>query len=79
MNFKIVEEKSNKEAKLLKLNCNKIYSYTNWKPVYNFEETVKNTSSWYVNYYYKKKNILDFQSIKYKFILILLNLKKYHG
>ncbi len=60
LNFKIVEEKSNKEAKLLKLNCNKIYSYTNWKPVYNFKETVKSTSSWYVNYYYKKKNILDF-------------------
>ena len=32
--------------------------------LYPFEETVKNTSSWYVNYYYKKKNILDFKNMK---------------
>ena len=60
LNFYVTNEKSNKEAKLLKLNCSKIFKYTKWKPVYNFNETVRNTSSWYVNYYTRKNNIFDF-------------------
>ena len=60
LNFYVADEKSNKEAKLLKLNCSKIFKYTKWKPVYNFNETVRNTSSWYVNYYTRKNNIFKF-------------------
>ena len=38
------------EAKLLNLQIDKAYSYLNWKPNWNFEETVKKTTLWYKNY-----------------------------
>ena len=60
LKFNIAEDKSKKEAKLLKLNCNKILKLTGWKPIYNFDETVKNTISWYQNFYSKEKNNLNY-------------------
>ena len=56
LRFSISKDKSKKEAKLLKLNCKKINQLTGWKPIYGFKETVKNTISWYQNFYLKKKN-----------------------
>ena len=44
----------------MKLNCNKILKLTGWKPIYNFDETVKNTISWYQNFYLKKKDNLEY-------------------
>ncbi|RPG19634.1 MAG: CDP-glucose 4,6-dehydratase [Pelagibacteraceae bacterium TMED124] len=38
------------EANLLNLQIDKAYSYLNWKPNWNFEETVKKTTLWYKNY-----------------------------
>ena len=60
LKYVISKDKTKKEAKLLKLNCNKISKFTGWKPIYNFNETVKNTISWYQNYYMKKENNLNF-------------------
>ena len=60
LKFNIAEDKSKKEAKLLKLNCNKILKLTGWEPIYNFDETVKTTISWYQNFYSKEKNNLNY-------------------
>ncbi len=60
LNYKIIRDKSDKEAKLLRLNCNKIYKSIGWKPIYNFEQTINNTILWYKNYYFKKNNMYDF-------------------
>lgn len=40
-----------KESSLLKLNCDKALNILKWKPVWDFEETVKETIMWYKNYY----------------------------
>ena len=60
LKFQINKDKTNTEAKLLKLNCNKIFKLTRWKPVYNFNQTVQNTISWYKYYYLKKGNIYEY-------------------
>ena len=39
------------ESGLLKLNCDKALHMLNWRAVFNFEETVKETVTWYRNYY----------------------------
>ena len=63
LKFSVLKDKTKKEAKLLKLNCNKISKFTGWEPIYNFNETVKNTICWYQNFYSKEKNNLEY-SIK---------------
>ncbi len=60
LQYSISKDHSKKEAKLLKLNCSKVYKLTGWKPVYNFNETVKNTISWYKNFYLKKIDNLEY-------------------
>lgn len=45
---------SQKEAQLLKLNCEKSYEKLNWQPVLDFEETIEITTKWYFSYYAKK-------------------------
>ena len=42
---------SAKEAKLLKLNCEKAYSLLSWKPILNLEEMLQMTANWYKEYY----------------------------
>ncbi len=42
------------ESNLLKLNCDKAYHLLKWKPNWNFEETVKNTITWYKKFYENK-------------------------
>jgi CDP-glucose 4,6-dehydratase len=66
LKYKNSKDKSKKEARLLKLNCNKIFKYTKWKPIYNFKETVLNTTLWYLNYYNKKENNWDFSKNQIK-------------
>ena len=39
------------ESKLLKLNCEKALKDLNWKSILSFEEAVKMTIDWYINYY----------------------------
>lgn len=49
------------EAGLLKLNCNKAKKQLKWIPTLNFEETVKFTIEWYLEYYNNtNKPIYDF-------------------
>ncbi len=43
------------ESKLLKLDSSKASRKLNWKPIMNFEETIKMTSVWYKNFYENKK------------------------
>jgi CDP-glucose 4,6-dehydratase len=40
-----------RESSLLKLNCDKALHDLGWKPVWSFEETVKETALWYKNFY----------------------------
>ena len=57
-NIKI--KKSNlkfKETKLLSLNCNKAKKILKWKPVLNFQQTVKLTIDWYDKFYSKQHEI----------------------
>lgn len=64
-----------KEAKLLKLNCEKAYSLLNWKPILKLSEMVEMTSNWYKTYYEKdykdliqltEKQIKDYMSLHKK-------------
>jgi CDP-glucose 4,6-dehydratase len=41
---------TNKEAHLLKLNCDKALIELKWTPTLNFEETIRLTGNWYRNY-----------------------------
>ena len=60
-----------KESSLLRLNCDKAHSVLNWKPTFNFNETIKLTSEWYQAYYDNKidnkklKELTFFQIQKY--------------
>ncbi|RHX91200.1 CDP-glucose 4,6-dehydratase [Leptospira yasudae] len=56
------QSESGKEAKLLKLSCDKALFHLNWRPVLRFEETVSFTVDWYKNWIDKKEDILAFTS-----------------
>ena len=60
LKYSISRDKSKKEAKLLRLNCSKIYKYTQWRPIYSFKESVANTTLWYENFYKKNQNNYKF-------------------
>lgn len=47
------------ESNLLKLNCDKALVYLKWRPLLNFEETVRYTVEWYKSYYEYPENIVD--------------------
>jgi len=58
------EEKKSKndlyESKLLKLDSTKARKKLKWKPIMNFEETIKMTTIWYKNFFEKKQiNVFD--------------------
>ncbi len=48
------------ESNLLSLNCDKSKILLNWEPYLNYQQTIKLVSSWYYNYYYDRKNIVNF-------------------
>ncbi|MCX6119848.1 MAG: CDP-glucose 4,6-dehydratase, partial [Proteobacteria bacterium] len=50
---------SGKEAGLLKLSCDKALARLTWKPVLNFEETVRFTGSWYRAFYESKNSSIS--------------------
>ena len=67
--WEITENKISKmkEAGLLKLNCEKAVKELNWKPVLNFEETIKMTIDWYLEYYQNKpESMMEFSSLQIK-------------
>jgi CDP-glucose 4,6-dehydratase len=45
------------EAGLLKLNCDKALAHLKWHAVWNFEETIKQTAEWYMNFYNTESKI----------------------
>jgi len=47
------------EAGLLKLNSSKAKSFLGWKPIMNFDISVAETISWYNEFYFGKKDILQ--------------------
>ncbi|ALO25996.1 MULTISPECIES: CDP-glucose 4,6-dehydratase [Leptospira] len=53
-------EGGGKEAKLLKLSCDKVLFHLKWKSVLDFSETVDFTVNWYRNWVEKKENVYDF-------------------
>ena len=57
---KILNKSNNiKEAKFLKLNCDKASSILNWKSKLSFNQTIKITAHWYKQFYYDKINATD--------------------
>ena len=60
LKYSFLKDKSKKEAKLLKLNCQKINKLTKWKPVYSFKESVESTTFWYKNFYNNETNNFDY-------------------
>lgn len=59
----VEQEEERHEALLLKLNCNKARESLNWRPVWQFEETVMHTALWY-QHYYKHEEVLSVQQLK---------------
>ena len=57
INIKITKSNFGKEAKLLKLNCDKANELLQWNCKLNFKKSLKFTSDWYKNYYQKKDMI----------------------
>lgn len=53
------KEESFHEAHLLSLSIDKAYSLLQWYPVWEFEETIKNTVLWYKELIEQPENILD--------------------
>jgi CDP-glucose 4,6-dehydratase len=66
--IKYIAEKSStsdKEAGLLKLNCDKAYSELGWSPILKFNDTINYTADWYEAYYNKNKILTNDQIIDY--------------
>lgn len=50
----VPHEGQKKEMNFLTLNCQKAEDVLSWRPVLNFEETLRLTAQWYKDYYEKK-------------------------
>lgn len=61
------------EAGLLKLNCDKAYTYLHWKPVLDFAQTARFTASWYSAFYNGDR---DMASLTRKQIALYVNTGK---
>ena len=48
--IEVIEQNKFHEAGLLKLNCDKALTDLAWRPVWNYDETVKLTGEWYARY-----------------------------
>ena len=68
--IKVITKKSNfKESKVLRLKIEKAKKILKWVPLLDFENSIKLTIEWYLNYF--KNRILTFDQIEnYKKILI---------
>ena len=64
LKWKKINKEKFKEAKLLKLNCNKIKRMTNWQPKLNFYQTMHKTIQWY-NSFNKNQKITNQQIEEY--------------
>ena len=64
INWKLDKNKSFKENVLLNLNNAKAKKYLNWKPILNFEKTIKLTIDWYKCYSLKNKKLIYKKSVE---------------
>ncbi|HAZ03478.1 MAG: CDP-glucose 4,6-dehydratase [Bacteroidetes bacterium GWF2_42_66] len=61
--WRVVDEVINKEAGLLKLNCDKALFYLDWVPNLNANKTIQMVAEWYKHYYNNSdKSMQDFTS-----------------
>ena len=67
-------DKSDQEAELLKLNCDKAFHTLGWEATMNFEETAHWTCKWYRTFY--EKNSSDAANLTIKQIKDYLQLAK---
>ena len=64
LKYKITKDKNKfKEATLLSLNCKKAKNKLNWTSKLNFKETIDYTANWYLEYFNRNENIIEY-SIK---------------
>ena len=57
--YKVINNSPFHEAKLLKLNCEKAFSFLAWTANLDYKDTIKFTSEWYYDFYKTKNNMLD--------------------
>jgi CDP-glucose 4,6-dehydratase len=58
--YKVIPPPVFHEAGLLKLNCDKALKMLDWKPVMNFDETIRFTSMWYKNSSNESNNLYQY-------------------
>lgn len=56
--IQVIENSDFKEARLLKLNCEKALTLLNWKPIFDIEDMLEYTASWYFEGYWNNTAIL---------------------
>jgi len=59
-NYKIIPENFLKEAAFLKLDISKAKEKLGWQPVYNINQSLEKTISWYKNYYFQGADMFEF-------------------
>ena len=59
-NYKIIPDKSMKEADFLRLDITKAKEQLGWHPVYNVNQAVEKTIGWYKNYYFQQVNMFEY-------------------
>ncbi len=64
--LQITKNNFTKEANLLKLNCEKAYEIISWRPLLEFETTIKLTAEWYFNFY-NNKNAIEISKANIKY------------
>lgn len=58
------DNSSMKECNLLSLSCEKASRLLNWRPTWNFEETLLETGAWYKKYYEEGQEAVSFYTNK---------------
>ncbi len=59
LNWDVEQTEGFKESNLLKLDCKKALELLNWRSTMNFEQTIRFTSDWYLEYFNNNTNIKD--------------------
>ena len=80
--YKVIPEKNLKEAAFLRLDISKAKEKLGWQPVYDINQSLEKTISWYKNYYYQQTDMFEFtksQTEEYVGILLSLMISKIEG
>ena len=59
-NYKIISEKNLKEATFLRLDIIKAKEKLGWQPIYNIDQSIEKTISWYRTFYESKTDMFEF-------------------